>query len=394
MSSKRDYYEVLSVSRDASSDELRKAYRREALKHHPDRNPGNHTAEAKFKEASEAYQVLCDDEKRRIYDQFGHAGLEGAGGFDGGIGDVLSHMQDLFAEMFSGGAGFGGSRQRRGSDMRVQVRLTAREAAFGSKKEIGVRAPVACTDCGGSGAKAGSKPETCNQCRGSGQVSTARGFVMFTSTCPRCRGAGRVVKTPCPACAGNGAVEKTRKVNVTFPAGIDGGQRLRVPGQGMPGPGGAAPGDLYVEVDVEEDPRFERDGADLVARVRVSMTEAALGSEIRVPALEPDDEQATLPLSIPAGTQPGTVFTMKGHGVPRLDGRGRGALAVVVQVDVPTALTSRARELLEQLAAELRPAAASGRAEKNDKNEKGDRSEKAETAEKAGDDEKRAVAGE
>src|ERR1700736_2993658 len=194
MSSKRDYYEVLTVSREASCDELRKAYRREALKHHPDRNQGDAAAEAKFKEANEAYQVLSDDEKRRIYDQFGHAGLEGAGGpgFDG-ISDVFAHMQDLFSEMFSGSMGFGGAgaRPRRGGDLRVQARLTLREAAFGCKREVNVRAPTTCSDCAGSGAKPGSKPETCPQCRGAGQVSNARGFVMFTSSCPRCRGAGR-----------------------------------------------------------------------------------------------------------------------------------------------------------------------------------------------------------
>jgi molecular chaperone DnaJ len=354
MSSKRDYYEVLGVSRECSSDEMRKAYRREALKHHPDRNPGDPSAEGKFKEVNEAYQVLSDDDKRRVYDQFGHAGLEGASGFEG-MGDVFSHMQDLFTEMFSGSMGFtgGGSRPRRGGDLRVQSRLTLREAAFGCKREVSVRAPVACGDCGGSGAKAGSKPEACAQCRGSGQVSNARGFVMFTSTCPRCRGAGRVVKHPCPTCAGQGAVEKARKVNVTFPAGIDAGQRLRVPGQGMAGPNGAPSGDLYVEIDVESDPRFERDGADLVSRVRVPFTEAALGAEIRVPSLEADDEEAAIPIDLPPGTQSGAVFTVKGHGIPRLDGRGRGSLVVVVQIDVPTALSPRARELLAQLGEEL-----------------------------------------
>ena len=365
MSSKRDYYEVLAISRESTSDELRKAYRREALKHHPDRNPGDASAEAKFKEVNEAYQVLSDDDKRRIYDQFGHAGLEtsmgGGGGFDG-ITDVFAHMQDLFSEMFSGGAGFGGGgRPRRGGDMRVQTRLTLREAAFGCKREVSVRAPAACGDCGGSGAKAGTKPETCSQCRGTGQVSNARGFVMFTSTCPRCRGAGRVVKQPCPSCGGHGAVERTRKVTVTFPAGIDAGQRLRVTGQGMPGPGGAPPGDLYVEIDVEDDARFERDGGDLVTRVRVPFTEAALGAQIRVPALDAENEQASLPLAIPPGTQSGAVFTIKSNGIPRLDGRGRGSLVVVVQVDVPTALTPRARELLEQLGAELQSDASSER---------------------------------
>ena len=201
MPSKRDYYEALNVSREATNDELRKAYRREALEAPPGSKPGRRVCrEAKFKEMNEAYQVLSDDQKRRIYDQFGHAGLDGSMGSAGGdgIGDVFSHMQDLFAEMFSGGMGVGGNaRPRRGSDMRVQTRLTLREAAFGCKREIQLRVPAACTDCGGSGAKAGSKPEACPQCRGSGQVSNARGFVMFTSTCPRCRGAGRVVKQPC-----------------------------------------------------------------------------------------------------------------------------------------------------------------------------------------------------
>jgi molecular chaperone DnaJ len=230
MSSKRCFYEVLGVSRDASADDLRKAYRREALKHHPDRNQGDAASEKKFKEINEAYQVLTDEQKRRMYDQFGHAGLEGGAGGPGldGIGDVFAHMQDLFSEMFSGSMGFGGSgRPRRGGDLRVQARLTLREAAFGCKRQITVRAPAVCTDCAGSGAKPGSKPESCPQCRGAGQVSNARGFVMFTSTCPRCRGAGRVVKQPCATCAGQGAVERSREVTVMFPAGIDAGQRLR-----------------------------------------------------------------------------------------------------------------------------------------------------------------------
>ncbi|MDP9151661.1 MAG: molecular chaperone DnaJ [Myxococcota bacterium] len=358
MSPKRDYYEVLGVGREASGDELRKAYRREALKHHPDRNPGDARAEALFKECTEAYQVLTDDEKRRIYDQFGHAGLEGGGPGLDGIGDVFTHMQDLFAEMFSGSMGGTAARPRRGGDLRVQVRLTFREATFGCKREVTVRSPVKCAECTGTGAKPGSKPDTCPQCRGGGQVSNTRGFVMFTSTCPRCRGAGRVVKNPCTACAGQGAVERTRKVNVAFPAGIDAGQRLRVPGQGMSGPSNAPSGDLYVEIDVENDPRFERDGVDLIARVPVPFTEVALGAEIRVPALEPDDAEATLPVTVPPGTQSGAVFTVKGHGVPRLDGPGRGALIVVVQVAVPTVLSPRARELLSDLRDELRGASA------------------------------------
>ncbi len=359
MSSKRCYYEVLGVSREASNDDLRKAYRREALKHHPDRNQGDSAAEAKFKEVNEAYQVLSDEDKRRIYDQFGFAGLQGAsggGGFDG-IGDVFAHMQDLFTEMFSGTMGFGGAaRPRRGADLRIGQRLTLREAAFGCKREVSVRAPTACTDCGGSGAKSGTKPETCPHCRGAGQVSNARGFVMFTSTCPRCRGAGKVIRQACETCAGQGAIERARKVTVTFPAGLDSGQRLRVPGQGTPGPGGSPAGDLYVEIEVEEDERVERDGVDLVTRVHLAFTDAALGAEVTVPALEPEEGQTSLPLTIPPGTQSGAVFTMKGHGVPRLDGRGRGSLVAVVQVDVPTALTTRAKKLLAELDEELKGA--------------------------------------
>jgi molecular chaperone DnaJ len=283
--------------------------------------------------------------------------MAGGAGFEGGINDVFAHMQELFAEMFSGGgANGGGGRSRRGGDLRVQTRLTLREAAFGCKREVTVRAPAACTDCAGSGAKTGTKLEACPQCRGTGQVSNARGFVMFTSTCPRCRGGGRIIKHPCPSCAGHGAVERTRKVTVAFPAGIDSGQRLRVPGQGGPGSGGTPSGDLYVEIDVEDDSRFERDGADLVTRVRVPFTDAALGAQVRVPALDAEQEDAQMTVDLPPGTQSGAVFPMKGHGIPRLDGRGRGALVVVIQVEVPSpgTLTPRARELLEQLGAELR----------------------------------------
>ena len=364
MSEKRDYYEVLMVERSASAEEVRKAYKREALKHHPDRNQGDASAEAKFKACNEAYQVLSDAEKRQIYDQFGHAGLEGGGMGGGDASDVFSHMQDLFSEMFSGGGfgGFGGGggrrgQQRRGGDLRVQARLTLREAAFGVKRELTVNAPTRCDDCNGSGAKAGTKPETCSHCRGSGHVSNARGFVMFTTPCPRCHGQGVVIKEHCKSCKGQGAVERPRKVTVGFPAGIDSGQKLRVPGAGMPGPPNAAAGDLYVEIDVEEDPRFERDGADLVTRVHVSFTDAALGAEVRVAALGQsldDPPDTTVAHKIPAGTQPGFVFQLKNQGIPRLDGRGRGSLVGVIQVDVPTALSARAKELLTELEAELR----------------------------------------
>lgn len=357
---KRCFYEVLGVAREASCEEIRKAYKREALKHHPDRNPDNPEAESAFKVVNEAFQVLSDEQKRAVYDQFGHEGLEGgAGGFDGNVGDMFAHMQDLFSEMFSGGGfGFGGGggkrRARQGENLRVQQRLKLEEAAFGCKREVVVHAPAPCGDCEGSGCKPGTKPETCAHCRGAGHVSSARGFVMFTSPCPKCRGQGAVVKSPCKTCEGHGMVAKARKVVVTFPAGIDSGQRLRVPGQGMPGPGGAPAGDLYVEIEVEEDPRFERDGIDLLTRAKVSFTQAALGGTVMIPALGPEGVK-TIPFEIPPGTQPGTVIAQKGQGIPRLDGRGRGSLAVLVEVQVPIAMTARARELLTELDRELSP---------------------------------------
>lgn len=351
MNAKRCYYEVLGLSRDASGDDIRKSYRQAALKNHPDRNPNDPEATSRFKEATEAYQVLSCDEKRARYDKFGHAGVDGAGPDLGG--DIFSHFQDIFSEFFGGFGGGGPSRRRRGpargQDLRVQQRLTLRDAVVGCKKEVVLRTPSACEECSGTGAKPGTKRKSCSTCGGVGQVSTSRGFVMFTQTCPDCQGEGSVVKTPCAACHGHGAVEKTRKVVVTFPAGIDSGQRLRVPGQGLPGQQGGPPGDLYVDVELAPDDRFERDGLDLVTRATVSFAEAATGAQIRVTM--PDD--AEVDVELPAGTQPGTVVTVKGKGAPRVDGRGRGSLQVVVQVAVPTELSPRARELLRDLAAEL-----------------------------------------
>jgi len=352
MSEKRDFYEVLGLERSASAEDIRKAYKREALKHHPDRNPGDASAESKFRACNEAYQVLSDEEKRGIYDQFGHAGLESGGGFSAG-GDVFARMEDLFSQMFSSD---GGRRAARGSDLRVQARLTLREAAFGVKRDVSVKAPVRCDDCGGSGAKAGTKPEACAHCRGSGQVSTARGFVMFMTPCPRCHGQGVVVKHPCKSCSGQGAVERTRKVVVAFPAGVDSGQRLRVPGQGMPGPKNAPAGDLYVEIDVEDDPRFERDGADLITRVHATFAQAALGAELEVPALgnaDSSESSPTVTITLAPGTQPGAVIRIANAGIPRLDGRGRGFLVALIHVDVPTKLSDRAKELVRQLDTEL-----------------------------------------
>jgi molecular chaperone DnaJ len=353
MSQKRDYYEVLGLARDASDDDIRKAWRQAALKYHPDRNAGDASAEGKFREAHEAYQVLSDAEKRRTYDRFGHQGLD-AGGFDGaGIGDILSQFQDMFSDFFGGMGGFGGAQRRRGpepgADVRVDSTITLAEAMGGVKKEVTVRGAAPCDTCKGSGTEPGHSPERCGTCGGMGQVSTQRGFIMFSTTCPRCGGAGQVVTHPCQVCRGGGHVERTRTVLVTFPAGIDANQRLRVPGQGMPGAPGAPPGDLYVDVHLAEDERFERRGVDLLTRERVSFAEAALGCEVEVTL--PDESK--VPVEIRAGTQPGTVLTVKARGIPRLDRRGRGDLHVVVDVAVPRKLSKRAKKLLEELDEEL-----------------------------------------
>jgi molecular chaperone DnaJ len=348
MTQKRDYYEILGVAREAPADDIRKAYRQAALKNHPDRNPGDAEAEHRFKEATEAYGALSDDDKRARYDRFGHAGLEGMP--DAG-GDIFSHFQDIFSEFFGGG--FGGARRRggpaRGQDLRVPQRLSLKEAMVGCKREVALRTPAACEECAGTGAKAGTKRKQCGTCGGVGQVSTSRGFVMFTQTCPECQGEGSVVKSPCTACKGAGMVEKARKVTVTFPAGVDSGQRLRVPGQGMPGQQGGPTGDLYVDIEVAPDDRFDRDGADLIARVSLSFVEATLGGSSQVEL--PDETRVTV--EVPAGTQPGEVITLKNKGLPRLDGRGRGALQAVVQVEVPRGLSARAKELLRELDGEI-----------------------------------------
>jgi molecular chaperone DnaJ len=352
MSDKRDYYEVLAVAREASADDIRKAYRQCALKYHPDRNPGNAEAEACFKEATEAYSVLSDTEKRAQYDRFGHAGV--SGGFDygnAGVGDILSQFQEMFSDFFGGFGGPGaGQRKRsgRGQDVRVHATLTLAEAMCGGKHEVVINGEVACDTCSGSGAKPGTKPETCSQCRGTGQVTAQRGFIMFSSPCARCRGTGSFIATPCETCKGRGGLEKQRKVLVSFPAGIDTGHRLRVPGQGMPGRGGSS-GDLYVDIEVEADERFERHGDDLASRVQISFADAALGTEVEVEL--PDDTVVTA--AIPAGTQPSTVVTVRGKGIPHVDRNGRGDLHVVVAVQVPTKLSKNAKKLLEELDAEL-----------------------------------------
>ena len=356
MPTKRDYYEVLGVARSASVDEIKKAFRQLALKHHPDRNQGDASAEGKFKEAAEASAILCDEEKRAIYDQYGHAGLSGGAGVDfsqTGVGDILSQFQEMFSDFFGGMGGQGGGRGRRdsgrGQDVRVHASLSLSDAMVGGKHEVVIRGNAPCETCSGSGARAGTKPETCTQCRGSGQVTAQRGFIMFSSACARCRGTGSFVATPCDKCHGSGQEERQRKVLVSFPAGIDTGHRLRVPGQGMPGRANTLPGDLYVDVEIEPDERFERHGDDLGTRVQVSFAAASLGTSVQLQL--PDGSGVVC--EVPAGTQPGAVVTVRGRGIPHVDRRGRGDLHAVVGVSVPTRLSKRAKKLLEELDEEL-----------------------------------------
>jgi molecular chaperone DnaJ len=355
MTDKRDYYEVLGVSREADADAIKRAYRQAALKHHPDRNQGDRAAEEKFKEATEAYSVLSDEEKRAQYDRFGHAGLHG--GFDfssAGVGDILSQFQEMFSDFFGGlgGGGFGAGQRRqaaRGQDVRVHATLTLADAMAGGKHEVAMRGSAPCETCAGSGARPGTKAETCAQCRGSGQVTAQRGFIMFSSACARCRGTGTFVPTPCETCKGAGSVEKQRKVLVSFPAGIDTGHRLRVPGQGMPGRAGTPPGDLYVDVEVAPHDRFERHGDDLATRVELSFAGAALGTEVEVEL--PDGSSVTA--DVGAGTQPNDVVKIRSKGIPHVDRPGRGDLHLVVAVSVPKRLSKHAKKLLEELDAEL-----------------------------------------
>ncbi|MET0341234.1 MAG: molecular chaperone DnaJ [Polyangiales bacterium] len=352
---KRDYYEVLGIERSATLDDVKKAYKKLALKYHPDRNPGNSEAEEQFKVCSEAYGVLSDTDKRRRYDQFGHAGMEGAGAGFNDVGDIFSHFNDIFSDFFGGG-GFGQQQQSRrrrdgpqqGADIRTVLRLALSEAVFGAKKEVELSHLSPCEICQGSGAKDGQLAP-CATCGGKGQVSHARGPFLLSTTCPSCQGRGMMPKDACQACRGSGETHIHRKVKVTVPAGIDHGQTLRIAGQGQAGRRGGAAGHLYVTVDVAEDERFERQGSDLLQELRVPYPVAALGGEITIPTLDGDQAKA----NIPAGTQPGQTVVVNGYGVPRLDGRGRGNLIAVVQIDVPTKLSSKAKTLLKDLRKEL-----------------------------------------
>lgn len=353
----RDFYEVLGVSRDASASELKKAYYKLAKQYHPDVNPGDKVAEDKFKEAAEAYQVLSDDERRARYDRFGHDGLRGNGGMGGGGGfgsveDIFSAFGDIFGDFFGGRAGGGARRQARGNDVRVDLQLTFAEAVWGVSKDIKVQRDVSCTTCSGSGAKAGTKPETCHTCNGRGQVVHNQGFFMVQSTCPRCRGEGRVVKEACGDCNGRRTQVETTTLSVTVPPGVDDGQTLRLAGKGETPPGGGAPGHLYVVLHVRGDERFQREGDDILTEVPVSFVKAILGGEVEVPTLDESCE-AVATVEIKAGTQPGDHVIRRGAGVPRLGKQGRGDQVVRWKVEIPTKLSSRQSELLRELATEM-----------------------------------------
>ena len=346
--SKRDYYEVLGVSKDASERDIKKAYKRLAMKYHPDRTEGNADLEAKFKEVKEAYEVLTDSQKRQMYDQYGHAAFDqnggGHGGFGGGQGDFGDIFGDVFGDIFGGGGGRRQSRQQRGADLRYNLELSLEEAVRGKEVEIKVPTWVSCESCDGSGAKAGSKPKTCPTCHGAGQVQMRQGFFAVQQTCPTCQGTGSVISDPCDSCHGQGRVEKTKTLSVKIPAGVDTGDRIRLTGEGEAGMHGAPSGDLYVQVSVREHPIFTRDGNNLYCEVPISFTTAAIGGEIEVPTL---DGRANL--KIPAESQTGKMFRMRSKGVKSVRSGSIGDLICKVVIETPINLNERQKELLKEL---------------------------------------------
>ncbi len=343
--SKRDYYEVLGVTRTATEVEIKKAYRTQAVKHHPDKNPGDHAAEDKFKECAEAYAVLSDSEKRAAYDRFGHSAAGAGAGFDPGF----SNIEDIF-DMFGFGDMFGGrggsrSTVQRGSDLRYDLEITLEEAATGKEQKLQIPRLETCGECDGKGAEKGTEAEKCITCAGAGQTRYQQGFFSVMRTCPNCSGRGQVIRTPCKKCSGNGRVEKEKTLELKIPAGVETGSRLRVTGEGEAGPNGGPSGDLFVVLHVKDHETFERQGANLYSAAPVTFAQAALGAEIKVKTLDGEED-----LKIPAGTQTGSIFRIKSQGMPALGGRGKGDLFVAVTLITPKTLSKEQRKLLEQLA--------------------------------------------
>ncbi len=348
---KRDYYEVLGLARGATDDEVKKAYRKAAMKHHPDRNPGDKQAEEKFKEVSEAYEVLSNAEKRAAYDAHGHAGLDpsmggfGAGGFNQGanFSDIFG---DVFGDIFGGGRG--SQRSNRGADLRYTLEISLEDAVHGAKVTIKVPTMVPCESCSGSGARRGSSPVPCTTCNGRGEVRMQQGFFSVQQTCPSCRGRGRMIKDPCPDCRGQGRVENIRSLEVKIPAGVDSGDRIRLAGEGEEAAQGGTPGDLYVQIAVKEHKLFKREGADLFCEVPVGFVDAALGGELEIPTLD-----GRVKLKIPEGTQSGRLFRLRGKGVAPVRGGGPGDMLVRVSVETPVKLNKHQKELLREFQSSL-----------------------------------------
>ena len=343
---KRDYYEALGVAKNASDAELKKAYRRLAMKYHPDRNPGDQKAEQMFKEVKMAYEVLSDPQKRTAYDQFGHAGVEGGAGFSrgGGFGDIF---EDIFGEIFGGGRA-GGSRSYRGADLQYNLEISLEEAVFGTEAKIRVPTLVACERCHGSGAEPGTYPETCPTCHGAGQVRMQQGFFSVQQTCPRCHGTGKIITSPCHSCHGKGRTEDQRVLSVKVPAGVDTGDRIRLAGEGEAGTYSGAPGDLYVQIHVKSHKLFARDGNNLICEVPICFTTASLGGELEVPTLD-----GRVNLKIPPGTQAGKMFRLRAKGVRPVRGGAPGDMICKITVETPVNLTKRQKELLQELDATM-----------------------------------------
>ncbi|MFT5705134.1 MAG: molecular chaperone DnaJ [Shewanella sp.] len=342
--SKRDFYEILSVERDASEREIKKAYKRLAMKFHPDRNPGDKQAEANFKEVKEAYEILTDSDKKAAYDQFGHAGVDPNRGHGGGNADFGDVFGDVFGDIFGGGRRGGGQRQAaRGSDLRYNLELSLEEAVKGLTKELRIPKLTTCDICDGSGAKKGTSPTTCGTCHGQGQVQMRQGFFAVQQACPTCHGRGKIIKDPCNSCHGEGRVEKSKTLSVKIPAGVDNGDRIRLSGEGEAGEFGAPPGDLYVQVSVREHAIFVRDGNNLYCEVPISFGKAALGGEIEVPTLD-----GKVNLKIPAETQTGRMFRMRGKGVKSVRSHAVGDLLCKVVMETPVKLNDRQKELLRE----------------------------------------------